>query len=169
MNHPLRIEGDRLYLIGHGFAPKITVRMPDGTTREDVQAFLPRDPTTLLSEGAFKEYGKQGANADVGIEGFFAPTPADTGGGVITSVSPDVNNPILGIFIYQGTTATGLAAGVLARRPNCSAPVRRISRSVKLSGLPTALRSVRRLGVHGRAWWSRSCWTISSSRAMVRG
>jgi cytochrome c biogenesis protein len=113
VNHPLRIEGDRLYLIGHGFAPKITVRMPDGTTREDVQAFLPRDPTTLLSEGAFKEYGKQGANADVGIEGFFAPTPADTGGGVITSVSPDVNNPILGIFIYQGTiNATGLPQSV---------------------------------------------------------
>ena len=113
VNHPLRIEGDRVYLIGHGFAPKITVRMPDGTSREDVQAFLPRDPTTLLSEGAFKEYGKQGANADVGIEGFFAPTPADTGGGVITSVSPDVNNPILGIFIYQGTiNATGLPQSV---------------------------------------------------------
>ena len=113
VNHPLRIEGDRVYLIGHGFAPKITVRMPDGTTREDVQAFLPRDPTTLLSEGAFKEYGKQGANADIGIEGFFAPTPADTGGGVITSVSPDVNNPILGIFIYQGTiNATGLPQSV---------------------------------------------------------
>jgi cytochrome c biogenesis protein len=113
VNHPLRIEGDRVYLIGHGFAPKITVRMPDGTTREDVQAFLPRDPTTLLSEGAFKEYGKQGANADIGIEGFFAPTPADTGGGVITSVSPDVNNPILGIFTYQGTiNATGLPQSV---------------------------------------------------------
>ena len=113
VNHPLRIEGDRVYLIGHGFAPKITVRMPDGTTREDVQAFLPRDPTTLLSEGAFKEYGKQGANADIGIEGFFAPTPADTGGGVITSVSPDVSNPILGIFIYQGTiNATGLPQSV---------------------------------------------------------
>ena len=47
---------------------------------------------------------KQGANADIGIEGFFAPTPADTAGGAwITSVSPDVSNPILGIFIYQGT------------------------------------------------------------------
>jgi cytochrome c biogenesis protein len=113
VNHPLRIEGDRVYLIGHGFAPKITVRMPDGTTREDVQAFIPRDPTTLLSEGAFKEYGKQRANADIGIEGFFAPTPEDTGGGVITSVSPEVNNPILGIFIYQGTiNATGVPQSV---------------------------------------------------------
>jgi cytochrome c biogenesis protein len=108
VNHPLRIQGDRVYLIGHGFAPKITVRMPDGAVREDVMAFIPRDPTTLLSEGAFKEYGKQGANADVGIEGFFAPTPMDTGGGVITSSSPEVNHPVLGIFIYQGTiNATG--------------------------------------------------------------
>jgi cytochrome c biogenesis protein len=67
----------------------------------------------LLSEGAFKEYGKQGANADIGIEGFFAPTPADSGGGVITSAAPEVNNPILGIFIYQGTiNATGVPQSV---------------------------------------------------------
>lgn len=113
VNHPLRIEGDRVYLIGHGFAPQVTVRMPDGSTRQDVMAFLPQDPTTLLSEGAFKEYGKQGANADIGIEGFFAPTPEDTGGGVITSASPEVNNPVLGIFIYQGTiNSTGIAQSV---------------------------------------------------------
>ncbi len=102
VNHPLRLEGDRVYLIGHGYAPQVTVRMPDGTVRTDTETFVPTDATTLLSEGAFKLQGKPDANQDVGIEGFFAPTPQDTGGGVITSVSPRIDNPVLGIFVYQG-------------------------------------------------------------------
>lgn len=103
VNHPLRLQGDRVYVIGHGYAPKVTVRMPDGSTREDVMPFIPSDQTTFLSEGAFKEYGKQFANRDIGVEGFFAPTPADTGNGTITSIAPQVSDPILGIFVYQGT------------------------------------------------------------------
>ena len=113
VNHPLRVQGDRVYLIGHGFAPQITVRMPDGSTRQDVAAFIPTDPTTLLSEGAFKETGKQFAKQDLGIEGFFAPTRSDTGDGVITSVSPEVNDPALGIFVYTGTiNPNGVAQSV---------------------------------------------------------
>jgi cytochrome c biogenesis protein len=103
VNHPLRLDGDRVYLINHGFAPKITVRMPDGSVQHDQATFLPTDPTTYYSEGAFSEYGVQGAGQDVGVEGFFAPTPQDTGNGVITSISPQVNDPVLGIFVYQGT------------------------------------------------------------------
>jgi cytochrome c biogenesis protein len=103
VNHPLRLEGDRLYLIGHGFAPKVTVRMPDGSVRHDQAAFIPSQPETLLSEGAFQEQGKPDAKQDIGIEGFFAPTAEDTGNGVITSIAPQVNNPVLGIFVYQGT------------------------------------------------------------------
>ncbi|MDT4893739.1 MAG: cytochrome c biosis protein [Pseudonocardiales bacterium] len=114
VNHPLRLEGDRLYLIGHGFAPQITVRMPNGTVRHDTAAFIPTDATTFLSEGAFKEQGGAvGTNQDVGISGFFAPTPKDSGGGVITSVSPQVNNPVLGIFVYLGSlNANGLPQSV---------------------------------------------------------
>jgi cytochrome c biogenesis protein len=115
VNHPLRVQGDRVYLIGHGFAPELTVHMPDGSVRHDVAAFLPTDPANLLSEGAFKENGKQFAAQDVGIEGFFAPTPADSGNGVITSVSPQVNDPVLGIFVYTGTiNPTGTAQSVYA-------------------------------------------------------
>jgi cytochrome c biogenesis protein len=103
VNHPLRLEGDRVYLIGHGFAPQLTIRMPDGTVRHDTAVFVPQDASTLLSEGAFKEQGAPGANQDIGISGFFAPTPQDTGGGVITSISPQVNDPVLGIFVYRGS------------------------------------------------------------------
>ena len=103
VNHPLRLDGDRVYLINHGFAPKVTVRMPDGSVQQDQATFLPTDVATYYSEGAFQEQGKPDANQDVGIEGFFAPTPATNANGVITSVSPNVTDPVLGIFVYQGT------------------------------------------------------------------
>ncbi len=36
------------------------------------------------------------------MSGFFAPTPEDTGDGVITSAGPQARNPVLGVFVYQG-------------------------------------------------------------------
>jgi cytochrome c biogenesis protein len=101
VNHPLRLEGDRVYLISHGFSPTITVRMPDGETITDTQAFVPSDATTFLSEGAFKETGKPGAHQDVGISGIFAPTPGESPNGLI-STSPQVNHPMLDMFVYVG-------------------------------------------------------------------
>jgi cytochrome c biogenesis protein len=101
VNHPLRIGGDRVYLIGHGFAPQVTVRMPDGTVVHDTAVFTPTDATTFLSEGVFKEQGPSGANKDIGISGLFAPTPAFQGT-IVTSTSPRVRNPVLAIFVYKG-------------------------------------------------------------------
>jgi cytochrome c biogenesis protein len=102
VNHPLRVEGDRVYLINHGFAPQVTIRMPDGSVRHDVEAFIPTDATTLLSEGAFAQPGKVDANQDIGVSGLFAPTPVDEGAGKIGSSSPQVNHPQLSIFVYEG-------------------------------------------------------------------
>jgi cytochrome c biogenesis protein len=102
VNHPLRLEGDRVYLITHGFAPRLTIRMPDGSVRHDVEPFIPTDPTTFLSEGAFSQTGKDGARQDIGISGLFAPTPVDEGNGRIGSLSPQVNNPELSVLVYEG-------------------------------------------------------------------
>jgi cytochrome c biogenesis protein len=113
VNHPLRLEGDRVYLINHGFAPTVTVRMPDGSVVHDTEVFIPTDATTFLSEGAFKEPGKADANKDIGISGLFAPTPVDEGNGLITSASPQPQNPVLSIFVYQGQLdASGLPQSV---------------------------------------------------------
>jgi cytochrome c biogenesis protein len=101
VNHPLRLEGDRVYLIGHGFSPHITVHMPDGSVVDDIADFAPTNATTYYSEGVFKEPGREGAKQDVGIEGFFAPTPVQTANGYASS-SPVANNPVLGIFVYLG-------------------------------------------------------------------
>ncbi len=87
--------------------------MPDGTVVHDTQAFIPSDASTLLSEGAFKEQGKPNAKQDIGISGIFAPTPVDEGNGLITSISPQVNDPALSIFVYQGVLdGSGLAQSV---------------------------------------------------------
>jgi cytochrome c biogenesis protein len=113
VNHPLRIEGDRIYLIGHGFAPRVTVRLPDGEKYASTAAFIPTDPTTFLSEGAFKFPGleaKNGASTqDIGMDGFFAPTPAETAKGVYTSIAPQAKNPVLGLTVYRGDL--GLSGG----------------------------------------------------------
>jgi cytochrome c biogenesis protein len=102
VNHPLRLEGDRVYLITHGFAPRLTIRMPDGSVRQDVEPFIPTDATTFLSEGAFSQTGKDGANQDIGISGLFAPTPVNEGNGKIGSASPQVHDPELSVFVYEG-------------------------------------------------------------------
>ena len=102
VNHPLRLEGDRVYLISHGYAPSVTVHMPDGSVQHDVEPFIPTDATTFLSEGAFSLTGKDGADQDIGISGLFAPTPVDEGNGKIGSASPQVQDPELSVFIYQG-------------------------------------------------------------------
>ena len=106
VNHPLRLEGDRVYLIGHGFAPTVTVRLPDGETVTQTAAFIPQDPTTFYSEGAIKFTGPTSKNGkstqDIGLSGFFAPTPVETAAGVYTSSAPQADNPVLGLFVYRG-------------------------------------------------------------------
>ncbi len=102
VNHPLRLEGDRVYLIGHGFAPRVTVRMPDGTVESQTENFVPTQAATLFSEGAFKFPGRPDAKQDIGLSGFFAPTPVISADGSISSASPEVNDPALGLFVYQG-------------------------------------------------------------------
>jgi cytochrome c biogenesis protein len=104
VNHPLRLEGDRVYLIGHGFAPRVTVTMPDGHVFHDTEVFVPQNATTLLSEGAFKELGPAGKNEDVGISGVFAPSPILESDGTLASASPQVKAPMLSMIVYVGAT-----------------------------------------------------------------
>ena len=110
VNHPLRLGGDRLYLISHGYTPVITVTMPSGKVVTDYgRAFIPQDSGTYLSEGVFPLHDAYDNNAadgkartDIGIQGLFAPTPVESSPGVYTSVAPQAQNPVLGIFVFQG-------------------------------------------------------------------
>ncbi|AYF73550.1 cytochrome c biogenesis protein ResB [Nocardia yunnanensis] len=123
VNHPLRVAGDRVYLQGHGFAPKFTVTFPNGQTRTEAVQWKPDDATTFLSSGVLRidPPGGMYPNEDerrkhqVAIQGLFAPT-ALLHGQLLTSMYPAMKDPAVAIDIYQGDTGldTGRAQSLFA-------------------------------------------------------
>ncbi|WP_075728228.1 cytochrome c biogenesis protein ResB [Corynebacterium aquilae] len=119
VNHPLRLDGDRIYLQGHGFAPTVTVTWPDGESRTQTIQFRPDDATTFLSSGVLRFDPPAGMFPDpyerrqnqLAIQGLFAPTAQFTGekGALLTSVYPAMTNPALAVDIYRGDV--GLDSG----------------------------------------------------------
>lgn len=99
VNHPLRRDGLRLYLLGHGFTPLLTVRDGSGQTFRMRAPFLPND-ANLSSTGAVKL--PDARPRQIGIDGSFVPTldPTDPYG--IRSLSARPFNPALGMRIYEG-------------------------------------------------------------------
>jgi cytochrome c biogenesis protein len=103
VNDPLRIDGERVYVTGHGYSPEFSITLPDGTTFTDLSApFLPADQGTMASQGVLKvpDLGA-GATDQLAIEGFFAPTGA-LQGGVLTSVDPRPLDPQVAVVVYTG-------------------------------------------------------------------
>ena len=103
VNDPLRLDGDRVYVTGHGYSPQFSITLPDGTTFTDLSApFLPADQATMASQGVLK-VPDLGAGTDDGlaIEGFFAPTGV-LQGGVLVSADPRPLDPQVAIVVYTG-------------------------------------------------------------------
>ena len=102
VNHPLRTQGDRVYLINHGFAPTVTVTRPGKAPITDTEAFLPEDEL-YTSEGAFSFAGADTApGTDLGLSAVFAPTPLIQHG-IVSSVAPIAQHPVLAVLAYTGT------------------------------------------------------------------
>jgi cytochrome c biogenesis protein len=111
VNEPLRVDGDRVYVTGHGYSPTFSVTSPDGTTYDDLSVpFLPTNTATMASEGALKlpDIGTAGDD-QLALEGFFAPTGVAQNK-ILTSIDPRPLDPEVAIFIYQGYL--GLDSGV---------------------------------------------------------
>ncbi|WP_280453666.1 cytochrome c biogenesis protein ResB [Nocardia brasiliensis] len=116
VNHPLRVAGDRIYLQGHGYAPKFTVTFPNGQTRTESIQWRPDDAMTFLSSGVLRIDPPGGMYAtdeerrknQIAIEGLFAPT-ALFHGSLMTSSFPAMNDPAVAVDIYRGDT--GLDTG----------------------------------------------------------
>lgn len=113
VNSPLRTDGIRLYLTGHGFSPRFTITYPDGSALRDISVpFLPEEAATLASTGALKLPDRPGSDVEdtqLAIEGFFVPTAADLGDNRLVSVDPRPLNPAVAIVVYQGSI--GLDSG----------------------------------------------------------
>jgi len=108
VNDPLRISGERVYLLGHGYAPTVRITFPNGQVREQSAPFVSADgDPMLLSSGVIKVPDPPGVPAaqirrhQLAIAGLFAPTAADHGG-IMTSVFPAADRPGLAVDIYQG-------------------------------------------------------------------
>jgi cytochrome c biogenesis protein len=99
VNHPLSIGGTEVFLIGHGYAPVITVRDGNGDVAySGPTIFLPEDQN-------FLSFGVVNASAaepqDIGLEGFFYPTYLKVDGDPV-NVMGDDRNPTLSLLAYTG-------------------------------------------------------------------
>ncbi|MFT4042800.1 MAG: cytochrome c biogenesis protein ResB [Gordonia sp. (in: high G+C Gram-positive bacteria)] len=116
VNDPLRVAGDRVYVLGNGFAPTFTVTFPNGQRRTQTSLFIPDTLSTMLSSGAVRFDTPAGMFPDedtrrknqIAIEGLFAPTPVFDGT-LLSSAAPVPDNPAVAIRVYKGDT--GLDTG----------------------------------------------------------
>jgi cytochrome c biogenesis protein len=100
VNHPLKIGGTELFLVGHGYAPVITVRDGNGNIAATGPVpFLPQD-SSFLSFGVVKAQDAQPAG--IGLEGLFYPTYYTTPEGDPATLMGDDNNPLLSMLVYSG-------------------------------------------------------------------
>jgi cytochrome c biogenesis protein len=108
VNHPLIVDNTSVYLVGHGYAPVVTVR--DGTGRVAFSGpvvFLPQD-ASFTSFGVIKI--PDASPTQLGFEGYFFPTAALTSAGNPYSAFPDADNPVLSLVGYRGDL--GVDSGV---------------------------------------------------------
>lgn len=100
VNHPLKVGGGEVYLLGNGYAPKITFKDAKGNVLYDqATPFLSID-NKYKSTGAFKIPGA--SPQQIGLFGFFLPTAYfDTQRGP-SSAFPDPDNPALVLSVYTG-------------------------------------------------------------------
>jgi cytochrome c biogenesis protein len=100
VNHPLEMAGDRVYLMGNGYAPTITIRDSDGrAVFQDSVPFLPQD-NNMTSLGVVKV--PDGLSDQIGLVGFFYPTMDPLPSGALTSVFGDLQYPVLTLDVYEG-------------------------------------------------------------------
>ncbi|WP_326846687.1 cytochrome c biogenesis protein ResB [Streptomyces kaniharaensis] len=111
VNHPLEIGDSKVYLIGHGYAPVITVRNANGdVVYTGATAFLPQDGN-LTSTGVVKvsDYGTgpKGTKTQLGFSGFFLPTaPVSFEGTGPISLFPGDAAPELVLNAFEGDLGT---------------------------------------------------------------
>jgi len=99
VNHPLKIGGTEIFLIGHGYAPVITIRDGNGDLAYS-------GPTIFLPEDAgFRSFGVVKAPdalpTAIGLEGLFFPTYLNVNGNPV-NVMGDLRNPTLSLQAYTG-------------------------------------------------------------------
>jgi len=100
VNHPLSIDGVKVYLIGHGYAPVFKVTDSTGkVVYNQATPFLAGATANELSEGVVKVPDAE--PSQLGFSGVFVPTAVEPGG-VLESIFPAANNPAVSLIAYDG-------------------------------------------------------------------
>jgi cytochrome c biogenesis protein len=100
VNHPLTVDGVRVFLIGHGYAP--VFRVTDGTGRvvfDGPVPFIAVEQAGLTSEGVIKV--PDAHPQQLGFAGVFLPTAVDVGG-KLASAFPAPLSPAVSLVSYAG-------------------------------------------------------------------
>lgn len=107
VNQPLEVDGTKVFLTGHGYAPVVSVTDGRGeTVFTGPVVFVPFDGN-LSSEGVIKVPDAQ--PTQLGFEGFFLPTASIDPEVGPRSLYPDLVDPQLFLTAYTGDL--GLAGG----------------------------------------------------------
>lgn len=101
VNHPLKLKGGGVFLVGQGYAPVFRVTAPDGQVVFDGPVpFLPND-ATYLSSGVLKVPDFPGTQ--LGFQGFFLPTAwSPSADEPSSSIFPAPLNPRIGMTMWTG-------------------------------------------------------------------
>jgi len=104
VNRPLSIDGAKVYLIGHGYAPQFTVTDARGQVVYDAPTpFIAGTTGNFMSEGVVKV--PDARPEQLGFTGVFVPTAVDVGG-TLESVFPAADNPVVSLIAYAGNLGT---------------------------------------------------------------
>ncbi|MFD7913807.1 cytochrome c biogenesis protein ResB [Streptomyces sp. NPDC059752] len=107
VNKPLEVDGSKVYLLGHGYAPIVSVTDPTGKVIfKDAVPVLPQD-ANLTSTGAVKVTDgykdKDGKKEQLGFNAVFVPSFAGEGMGTMFSQFPALLNPQLMLNAWHGS------------------------------------------------------------------
>jgi cytochrome c biogenesis protein len=115
VNHPLRMPGATVYVLGHGYAPVVRYTDRAGRAQTTVAPFLPIDGA-LTSTGlaAFPDANVgasgSGPKQQVAFSGAYLPTAPGSGAHDVSSAFPAERDPLLVVQPYLGDL--GLDAGI---------------------------------------------------------
>ncbi|TDS85429.1 cytochrome c biogenesis protein ResB [Nesterenkonia aurantiaca] len=112
VNQPLTMDGARVFLVGNGYAPEVTVRDGDGEVAFSGPVVTRPEDEVYTSMAVIK--APDAAPEQLGFVGLFLPTSQDAGDGLAVSVDPELGNPELQLNSYYGDLGLddGLAQNV---------------------------------------------------------
>jgi cytochrome c biogenesis protein len=140
VNRPLSVDGAKVYLIGHGYAPEFRVTDARGqVVYNGATPFVSGTSGNFLSEGVVKVPGAQ--PEQLGFTGVFVPTAVEVAG-TLESVFPAPDNPVVSLIAYAGNLGmnTGAPQSVFQmntvgmRRLTADPQVLQLGQSLKLPG-----------------------------------